>query len=112
MTTVAIVYHSGFGHTKLQAEAVRDGAAQVEGVEALLLTSDTRVPTLIAPHHDRRKLRLAAGGGEDLGNEPSIHHSTARLPTYHDEGPQPTTGRGLSFAGSGRSCQVSYIKTL
>jgi NAD(P)H dehydrogenase (quinone) len=40
MTKVAIVYHSGFGHTKLQAEAVRDGAAQVEGVEALLLTTD------------------------------------------------------------------------
>ena len=27
MTTVAIVYHSGFGHTRVQAEAVRDGAA-------------------------------------------------------------------------------------
>jgi NAD(P)H dehydrogenase (quinone) len=40
MTKVAIVYHSGFGHTKLQAEAVRDGAAQVEGVEALLLTAE------------------------------------------------------------------------
>ncbi len=40
MTTVAIVYHSGFGHTKLQAEAVRDGAASVAGVEALLLTTD------------------------------------------------------------------------
>jgi NAD(P)H dehydrogenase (quinone) len=40
MTKVAIVYHSGFGHTKLQAEAVRDGAAQVEGVEAIILTTD------------------------------------------------------------------------
>jgi NAD(P)H dehydrogenase (quinone) len=40
MTTVAIVYHSGFGHTKLQAEAVHRGAASVDGVEALLLTTD------------------------------------------------------------------------
>ena len=29
MTNVAIVFHSGFGHTRVQAEAVRDGAASV-----------------------------------------------------------------------------------
>jgi NAD(P)H dehydrogenase (quinone) len=40
MTRVAIVYHSGFGHTKLQAEAVHRGAGAVDGVEALLLTTD------------------------------------------------------------------------
>jgi NAD(P)H dehydrogenase (quinone) len=40
MTTVAIVYHSGFGHTKLQAEAVDRGAAAVEGVETLLLSAE------------------------------------------------------------------------
>ena len=40
MIKVAIVYHSGFGHTKLQAEAVHRGTASVEGVEALLLTTD------------------------------------------------------------------------
>jgi NAD(P)H dehydrogenase (quinone) len=40
MTKVAIVYHSGFGHTKLQAEAVHKGAASVEGVEAVVLTTD------------------------------------------------------------------------
>ncbi|WP_371746100.1 hypothetical protein [Bradyrhizobium sp. CCBAU 53351] len=34
---VAVVYHSGFGHTKKQAEAVRDGAAEVRGVNALLM---------------------------------------------------------------------------
>jgi NAD(P)H dehydrogenase (quinone) len=39
MTSVAIVYHSGFGHTKLQAEAVARGAGSVQGVEALLLTA-------------------------------------------------------------------------
>jgi NAD(P)H dehydrogenase (quinone) len=40
MTHVAIVYHSGFGHTKLQAEAVERGAAAVEGVETLLLSAE------------------------------------------------------------------------
>ncbi|MPM64086.1 Flavodoxin FldP [bioreactor metagenome] len=34
---IAIVYYSKFGHTKLQAEAVRDGAASHPGAEVLLL---------------------------------------------------------------------------
>jgi NAD(P)H dehydrogenase (quinone) len=37
MTTVAIVYHSGFGHTQKQAEAVAAGAASVAGVKAVLV---------------------------------------------------------------------------
>ena len=36
--TIAVVYHSGYGHTKVQAEAVHRGAASVEGATALLLT--------------------------------------------------------------------------
>jgi NAD(P)H dehydrogenase (quinone) len=36
-TRVAIVYHSGYGHTRRQAEAVRDGVGEVAGAEALLL---------------------------------------------------------------------------
>ena len=40
MAKVAVVYHSGFGHTKVQAEAVHRGAASVAGVEALLLTTE------------------------------------------------------------------------
>ncbi len=40
MTSVAIVYHSGFGHTKLQAEAVERGAASVDGVDTLFLTAE------------------------------------------------------------------------
>jgi NAD(P)H dehydrogenase (quinone) len=34
---IAIVYHSGLGHTARQAEAVREGVEQVEGAAALLL---------------------------------------------------------------------------
>lgn len=40
MTKVAIVYHSGYGHTAKQAEAVKQGAASVSGIEAILLDSD------------------------------------------------------------------------
>jgi NAD(P)H dehydrogenase (quinone) len=35
---VAVIYHSGFGHTKLQAESVHQGATSVSGVESELFT--------------------------------------------------------------------------
>ena len=35
---VAIVFHSGFGHTARQAEAVRRGAESVSGASVLYLT--------------------------------------------------------------------------
>ncbi|MGV1793738.1 flavodoxin family protein [Rhizobium sp. A37_96] len=38
--SIAIVYHSGYGHTGRQAEAVKAGVEQVDGVEALLLAVD------------------------------------------------------------------------
>jgi NAD(P)H dehydrogenase (quinone) len=37
MTTVAVVYFSGGGHTQILAEAIAEGAASVEGVESTLL---------------------------------------------------------------------------
>lgn len=37
MARIAIVYHSGYGHTKVQAEAVHRGAQSVPGVEARLI---------------------------------------------------------------------------
>jgi NAD(P)H dehydrogenase (quinone) len=40
MTRLAIIYHSGYGHTKLVADAVRRGAEGVEGVEVRFLTAE------------------------------------------------------------------------
>jgi len=40
MTQVAVVYHSGYGHTARQAQAVHEGASAVPGVEATLLSVD------------------------------------------------------------------------
>ena len=40
MTTVAIVYFSGYGHTAKQAEAVAQGAAGVPGIEVNVLRID------------------------------------------------------------------------
>jgi NAD(P)H dehydrogenase (quinone) len=37
---IAIVYHSGYGHTRRQAEAVKSGVTRVEGAHALLLTAE------------------------------------------------------------------------
>lgn len=48
---VAIVYHSGYGHTARQARAVRAGVEEVSGVEALLLDveqAQNRWPDLVA----------------------------------------------------------------
>ena len=41
---VAIVYHSGYGHTKVQAEAVARGAADVAGINALLIPVEELTP--------------------------------------------------------------------
>jgi len=40
MAIVYTVYHSGYGHTKLQAEAVHRGAGLVSGVQANLRTTE------------------------------------------------------------------------
>lgn len=40
MARLYVVYHSLYGHTKLQAEAVHRGAAGVAGIEAHLLTTE------------------------------------------------------------------------
>ncbi len=46
MAQVMIVYYSGFGHTKRQAEAVTRGAASVDGIDAELLTSEEAIERL------------------------------------------------------------------
>ena len=40
MVNVVVVYHSGYGHTARQAEAVARGARSVAGAEVRVLTSD------------------------------------------------------------------------
>jgi NAD(P)H dehydrogenase (quinone) len=40
VATVVVVYHSGSGHTRVQAEAVHRGAAGVDGITARLVSVD------------------------------------------------------------------------
>ena len=56
MATVAVVYHSGSGHTKLMAEAVQRGAASVPGVDARI-HAITGSPTLAAYHAAKGAVR-------------------------------------------------------
>ena len=43
MTKIAVVYHSTYGHTKLQAEAVLRGVQSVAGTQAQLYTAEEAV---------------------------------------------------------------------
>ena len=46
MTTIAIVFHSGYGHTAKQAEAVRDGAAAAANtkVDVIAIDAEGNIP--------------------------------------------------------------------
>jgi NAD(P)H dehydrogenase (quinone) len=46
MTTVSIVYHSGYGHTARAAAAVQEGASSVEGtkVQAVVIDQEGNLP--------------------------------------------------------------------
>lgn len=46
MAKVTIVYHSKYGHTKLQAEAVQRGAAKVIGIESEIITVTEAIENL------------------------------------------------------------------
>ena len=66
MTQVAVLFHSGYGHTRKQAEAVRDGAAAAAGVRAELVPVDAQG-------------ELPEGGWERLSKADAIVFGT---PTY------------------------------
>jgi multimeric flavodoxin WrbA len=66
MTSLAIVFYSGYGHTARQAEAVRAGAAAVGGTEVTVFQIDA--------HGE-----LPAGAFESLGRADAIVYGS---PTY------------------------------
>ncbi len=43
MSKLIVVYHSTYGHTKLQAESVQKGAASVDGMEADIMTAEEAI---------------------------------------------------------------------
>ncbi|GBE41612.1 p-benzoquinone reductase [bacterium BMS3Bbin09] len=43
MSKLIVIYHSSYGHTKLQAEAVQKGASGVNGMEADIMTAEEAI---------------------------------------------------------------------
>jgi len=43
MSKLVVIYHSTYGHTKLQAEAVYLGAASVDGIDAQIITTEEAI---------------------------------------------------------------------
>ena len=60
MVKVSVIYHSGTGHTKKMAEAVYEGTASVDGVEAELISIEGR--DIIEGRWKRRGSVLGVGG--------------------------------------------------
>ena len=48
MTTIAIVYHSGYGHTQHQANAIFEGINKLENTNAIIYTCDEAIEKLDA----------------------------------------------------------------
>ena len=46
MSKLIVVYHSTYGHTKIQAEAVQRGANSVEGIDAKIMTAAEAIEKL------------------------------------------------------------------
>jgi multimeric flavodoxin WrbA len=73
MAIVAVVYYSGFGHTKIQAKAVYRGAASVNGIEAKLYTTDEATTKLDEGGCDH--FRFTDLHGQHVGGNEKIHRS-------------------------------------
>ena len=67
MTAIIVAYHSGYGHTKKQAEAVYAGVHGAAGAQAELLAIDGRGQCA------RRRLGSASGGGRHHFRRPHLH---------------------------------------
>lgn len=55
MSTVAIVYHSGYGHTAVLAEYVSKGAKSLEGTRVVLLKADDLLKADTGPWDELQK---------------------------------------------------------
>lgn len=76
MTKVAVVYHSGFGHTAKQAEAVLAGAQSVAGVEGTLLS--------VNEINDAFWAELAAADAIVFGAPTYMGSASAQFKTFMD----------------------------
>lgn len=84
MTKIAVVYHSGYGHTAAQAEAVARGAKKVADAEVVLLTSE-----------EAQKWELLADADAIIFGSPTYMGSTsAQFKAFMDASSGVWYGRG------------------
>jgi multimeric flavodoxin WrbA len=79
MTTVAIVYHSGYGHTAVVAEHVAKGAASVPGVTARLYRADELSSPEAGPWNE-----LAAADAIIFGSPTYMGSASAPMKQFMD----------------------------
>ena len=84
MTTIAIVYHSGFGHTAKQAEAVGQGVDSVAGAKAILISVDKI---------DEHWATLEAADGIIFGSPTYMGGVSAPFKTFMDASSKPWYAR-------------------
>ncbi len=85
---IAVVYHSGYGHTARQAEAVKAGIEQVAGVEALLLTAE-EAPT--------RWNDLAAAEAIIFGAPTYMGSASAQFKAFMDASSNAVFAKGFAW---------------
>lgn len=85
---VAIVYHSTYGHTASQAQAVRDGVEQVRGVEALLMTTEQA---------QTRWSELAQADGIIFGSPTYMASVSAAFKSFQDATSSAVLSKGAAW---------------
>ncbi|MDX2101695.1 MAG: flavodoxin family protein [Alphaproteobacteria bacterium] len=75
MAKIAVVYHSGFGHTKAVAEAVARGAGEVAGTEVSLISVE---------EYSERAAELDAADGIVFGAPTYMGSASAQFKTFMD----------------------------
>ncbi|GIJ44002.1 FMN reductase [Virgisporangium aliadipatigenens] len=89
-TRIAIVYHSGYGHTRRQAEAVTSGVDRVAGAESLLLTVEQ------APH---RWDELAAADAIVFGTPTYVAGASAAFKAFQEASSNAVMSTGYGWQG-------------
>lgn len=87
-STVAIVYHSGYGHTARQAEAVSAGVARVPGAAPLLFTAEQA---------QTRWDDLAVAGAIIFGTPTYVGSASAQFKAFQEASSHAVMAKGFGW---------------
>ncbi len=111
MTQIAIVYHSGFGHTRVVAEEVKAGAEQVPGTTATLVPVEeveSRWPELAQAD------ALVFGSPTYMGNVsgPFKSFMDASSKVWLEQGWKDKVAAGFTISGSPSGDKLNTLQSL